>query len=54
MTSFKDFANVCETVDKLTSSLEITAVVANFLNSIDTEEEIPIAVYFMIGKIFPE
>ncbi|NKQ38458.1 MAG: ATP-dependent DNA ligase [Methanosarcinales archaeon] len=54
MTSFKDFSNVCEIVDTLTSSLEITDVVACFLKSIESQEEISIAVYFMLGKVFPE
>ncbi|NOQ32579.1 MAG: ATP-dependent DNA ligase, partial [Methanosarcinales archaeon] len=58
MTSFKEFADACETIEGIASSLEITTVVAALLRRIsesgDPDTELSIVSRFIMGRIFPD
>lgn len=51
--TFFEFAEVCERIEKESSSLIITDMVADFLKELE-EEELRICPYLLMGKIFPE
>lgn len=52
MTSFGDFANVCSRIEEISSSLEMTSVVAELLEQVD-DDELDIATRFIMGHVFP-
>lgn len=52
MTSFEDFAEVCRRIESISSSLEMTSVVAEFFRKVD-DDELGIATHFIMGRIFP-
>ncbi|ADI73787.1 DNA ligase I, ATP-dependent Dnl1 [Methanohalobium evestigatum Z-7303] len=52
MTSFKQFADACKNIEKITSSLEMTDQVADLLAKVDTDE-LPVVTHFIMGQIFP-
>src|SRR3989304_3947395 len=52
MTSFKIFADLCEKLERISSSLEMTSVVASFLKEVDNGE-LEIATRFVMGNVFP-
>lgn len=52
MTSFEQFAKVCNIIEHISGSLEITANVANFLKEV-SDEELPIITRFIMGHVFP-
>lgn len=52
MTSFETFAEVCDKIKGISSSLEMTTVVASFLNEVD-DNELEIATRFIMGNVFP-
>jgi DNA ligase-1 len=52
MTSFEAFAEVCKKITGISSSLEMTTVVASFLKEMD-EDELEIATRFIMGSVFP-
>jgi DNA ligase-1 len=52
MTSFNDLALICERIENISGSLEITQVVADFFLSID-DKELEITSRFIMGQIFP-
>ncbi|GFO97154.1 DNA ligase I, ATP-dependent Dnl1 [groundwater metagenome] len=52
MTSFETFAEVCKKLKGISSSLEMTSVVASFLNEVD-DSELEIATRFIMGSVFP-
>ncbi len=52
MTFFEQFAKVCNTIEHISSSLEITTNVANFLKEV-SDEELPIVTRFIMGHVFP-
>ncbi|RLG23183.1 DNA ligase [Methanosarcinales archaeon] len=58
MTSFKEFADTCEAIEGISSSLEMTALVSSFFQRIsesdDPDTELPIVSRFIMGRIFPE
>lgn len=58
MTSFKEFADTCEEIERISGSLEITAVVSSLFQRIsesdDSETELPIVARFVMGRIFPD
>ncbi len=58
MTTFKEFADVCEEIEGISSSLEITAVVSALLQQIsessDPDAELSIVSRFVMGKVFPD
>jgi len=61
MTSFKEFTEVCKTIESISSSLEMTAVVASFFRRVSESDELvgsatelSIVPRFIMGRIFPE
>ena len=52
MTSFEEFAKVCNKVEGISGSLEITSVVADFLREVD-DDELEIVTRFIMGSVFP-
>ncbi|MCX9013204.1 MAG: ATP-dependent DNA ligase [Candidatus Methanoperedens sp.] len=52
MTSFEEFAKVCNKVEGIPGSLEMTSVVAGFLREVD-DEELGIVTRFIMGSVFP-
>jgi len=58
MTTFKEFADVCEEIEGISSSLEITTVVSALLQRIsessDPDAELSIISRFVMGKVFPD
>ena len=52
MTSFEEFAKVCNKVENISGSLEITSVVADFLKEVD-DDELGIVTRFIMGSVFP-
>ena len=58
MTKFKEFKDVCEAIEVISSSLEMTSVVSSLLRRIgegdDPDTELSIVSRFIMGKIFPD
>ncbi|MBE0522118.1 MAG: ATP-dependent DNA ligase [Candidatus Methanoperedenaceae archaeon] len=52
MTSFEEFTEVCNKVEGISSSLEMTTVIAGFLIKVD-DEELEIVTRFIMGNVFP-
>jgi DNA ligase-1 len=52
MTFFEQFAKVCNKIENIAGSLEITSVVAELLKEVN-DEELPIVTRFIMGHIFP-
>lgn len=52
MTSFLEFAKICNRIEGISGSLEMTSVVAGFLKSV-SDEELGIATRFIMGHVFP-
>lgn len=51
--SFKEFCRICERIESITSTLEITDVVADFLRKLN-EEDLKTVPLLLMGSIFPE
>jgi DNA ligase-1 len=52
MTFFEDFAKVCNIIENISGSLEITSKVAEFFKEV-SDEELPIVTRFIMGHVFP-
>ena len=52
MTSFREFAETCQAIEKLSSTIDITNKVADLLKKVDVEE-LPIATHFIMSEVFP-
>lgn len=52
MTSFETFAEICNKIEGISSSLEMTSVVASFLREVDNDE-LEVATRFIMGTVFP-
>jgi DNA ligase-1 len=52
MTSFEEFAKICSRIEEISSSLEMTSIVAGFFKEV-SDEELPIVTRFIMGHIFP-
>ncbi len=52
MTSFREFAQVCKRIEATPGSLEMTAILAEFLKGADPED-LPIIAHFVMGEVFP-
>ena len=50
---FAEFAEFCEKLEKISSTLELAARIANFIEKIDDERDLYDAVLFIIGKVYP-
>ncbi|WP_048092460.1 ATP-dependent DNA ligase [Geoglobus acetivorans] len=54
MLTFSEFAELCQTVEKISSTLEKTARIAVFIREIEDENDLYNAVLFLQGRIYPE
>ncbi|MGP8322145.1 MAG: ATP-dependent DNA ligase [Methanosarcinaceae archaeon] len=52
MTGFKEFAQVCRTIENIPGSLDMTSQVAQLLQDI-TCDELPVVTHFIMGEVFP-
>ncbi|MFQ6073040.1 MAG: ATP-dependent DNA ligase, partial [Methanosarcinales archaeon] len=52
MTDFKEFAEVCKNIENISSSLQITDIVADFFKKV-SNEELEIVTNFIMGNVFP-
>ncbi|HET8685031.1 MAG TPA: DNA ligase, partial [Methanosarcina sp.] len=52
MTSFREFAETCQAIEKISSTLDTTSRVADLLKKVDVEE-LPIATHFIMSEVFP-
>ena len=50
---FKEFAEFCEKLEKISSTLELTARIAAFLKEIEDERDLYDIVLFILGKVYP-
>ncbi|WP_456468982.1 ATP-dependent DNA ligase [Archaeoglobus sp.] len=50
---FKEFAEFCEKLEKISSTLELTARIAAFLKDIGDERDLYDIVLFILGKVYP-
>ncbi len=53
MLTFKEFAEFCSSLEKISSTLEITAKIASFLRKIDDDSDLYNVVLFLMGKVYP-
>ncbi|AKB52089.1 ATP-dependent DNA ligase [Methanosarcina barkeri str. Wiesmoor] len=52
MTSFREFAETCQAIEKISSTIDTTSRVADLLKKVDVEE-LPIATHFIMSEVFP-
>ena len=52
MTSFLEFAKICSRIEEISSSLEMTSMVAGFFKEV-SDDELPIVTRFIMGHVFP-
>ncbi len=53
MMLFRNFAEFCQSVEKVSSTLELTARVATFLKRIEDDDDLYNVVLFILGKVYP-
>jgi DNA ligase 1 len=52
MTSFREFSETCQAIEKISSTIDTTNRVADLLKQVDLEE-LPIATHFIMSEVFP-
>jgi DNA ligase 1 len=52
MTSFREFSETCQAIEKISSTIDTTNRVAELLKKVDIEE-LPIATHFIMSEVFP-
>jgi len=52
MTSFREFAETCQAIEKISSTIDTTNKVAELLNKVDLDE-LPLATHFVMSEVFP-
>ncbi|MDD2439097.1 MAG: ATP-dependent DNA ligase [Methanosarcinaceae archaeon] len=52
MTSFKEFAETCKEIEKISGTIETTRRVAELLGKVDVEE-LPLTTHFIMSEVFP-
>ncbi|MEM0214734.1 MAG: ATP-dependent DNA ligase [Archaeoglobaceae archaeon] len=50
---FKDFAEFCEGIERISSTLELTEKISNFIKKIDHDKDLYNVVLFLMGKVYP-
>lgn len=53
MVSFREFAEFCSEIERISSTLELASRIANFIQGIEDDEDLYNVVLFMMGKIYP-
>lgn len=51
--TFREFAEFCSSIEKISSTLEITAKIAGFLKKIEDDEDLYNVVLFLTGRVYP-
>ena len=52
MTSFREFSETCQAIEKISSTIDTTNRVAELLKKVDVKE-LPIATHFIMSEVFP-
>lgn len=52
MTSFREFAETCQSIEKISSTIETTCKVSELLRKVDAKE-LPLATHFIMSEVFP-
>ena len=50
---FREFAEFCQTIEKISSTLELTARIAVFIKKIEDDEDLYNVILFILGKVYP-
>lgn len=50
---FKEFAEFCESIEMISSTLELTARIAEFVRKIEDKDDLYNVILFIMGKIYP-
>ncbi len=53
MLTFEEFSKFCNVIEKISSTLELTARIAEFIKKIDDDKDLYNAVLFLMGRIYP-
>ncbi len=53
MLTFREFAEFCNSLEKVSSTLEMTAKIAGFLRKIEDDRDLYDVVLFLMGKVYP-
>ncbi len=53
MLTFREFAEFCNSLEKISSTLEMTAKIAGFLRKIEDDRDLYDVVLFLMGKVYP-
>ncbi len=51
--AFREFAEFCSVIERISSTLELTARIATFIKRVDSDEDLYNVVHFLMGRIFP-
>ncbi len=51
--TFREFAQFCDVLEKISSTLEMTAKIAGFLRKIEDDDDLYNVVLFITGKVYP-
>lgn len=54
MLEFSKFAEICQILEKISSTLEKTARIAVFIREIDNEDDLYNSILFLQGRVYPE
>lgn len=52
MTSFREFAETCQAIERISSTIDTTGKVAELLRKVDVDE-LPISTHFVMSEVFP-
>ncbi len=53
MLTFREFSEFCNSLEKISSTLEMTAKIAGFLRKIEDDSDLCDVVLFLMGKVYP-
>ncbi len=54
MLTFQEFSKFCESVERISSTLEKTAKISGFIKEIDDEDDLYNTILFLMGRVHPE
>ena len=53
MLDFEQFSEFCSTIEKISSTLELTARISRFIKNIESDEDLYNTILFLMGRIYP-
>ncbi len=53
MLTFKEFAEFCSVIEKISSTLELTARIAAFIRKVEDDDDLYNVIHFLMGRVFP-